>query len=86
MTGYNIQSPKIHAEKDRKRENKNKWKSSCFPKPYKNCCQSFWKNIIIFFNAAEPETLPFMGQFFNKERGTTLKLVLQPKLWLQIGW
>ena len=26
MTGYNIQSEKIHAEKDRKQENKKKWK------------------------------------------------------------
>ena len=84
MTGYNIQPQKIYAEKDRKQENKKKWK--CFPKPYKNCCPSFWDKYIIFFCAADPEILSCMGQFFNKEGGKRLKLVMQPNFWLQIGW
>ena len=46
----------------------------------------FGKKIITFFYAADPDILSCMGQFFNKEGGTRLKLVLQPNFWLQIGW
>ena len=46
----------------------------------------FWEKNITFFYAADPEMLPCMGQFFNKEGGTRLKLVVQCNVWLQIGW
>ena len=54
-----------------------------FTKTHENCCQSFWgKKLSIFFNAADPEILSCLGQFFNKEGGKRLKLVLQPNFWL----
>ena len=37
-------------------------------------------------NAADPEILSYMGQFFNKEGQTRLKLVLQPNFVHKIGW
>ena len=46
----------------------------------------FGKKNYYFFYAADPEFLSCMDQFFNKEEGTRLKLVLQPIFWLQIGW
>ena len=38
--------------------------------------------IITFFYTADPKFLSCMGQFFNKEGGTRLKLVLKLNVWL----
>ena len=86
MTGYNIQSQKIHAEGDRKQKKRKSGNGNVFKNLIKIVVNLFGKTIISFFYAADPEIFSCMGQFFNKEGETRLKLVLQPNFWLQIGW
>ena len=42
----------------------------------------FGKKSYFFLCAADPKILSCIGQFFNKEGGTRLKLVLQPNFLL----
>ena len=85
MTGYSIQSQKIHAEKDRKQENNKYGNGNVFQNLIKIIVNLYGEKLLLFY-AAESEILTCMGQFFKKEGETRLKLVLQPNFWLKIGW
>ena len=64
MTGYNIQSQKIQAEKDKKQEKKKKGKWYRFPKPYKNCCQYYWGKKLLLFLCSRLRNLVLYGSVF----------------------
>ena len=64
MTGYNIQSQKIHAEKDRKQEIRRSENGNVFQNLIKIGVNLFGEKIYYFFYAADPEILSCMGQFF----------------------
>ena len=77
MTGYNIQSQKNHAEKDRKHENKKNL--------IKIVVNLFWEKNITFL-CSRPRNLVLFGSVFQQRRGNKTQISLAPYFWLQIGW